>query len=125
MHFSQEKILLLLNDTLVCKRPVLIYLHARELFMFFFSSADFLQNKVFKNKPPRTTIRVPNSLDPDQDGHSVGLHLGSKCLQKAIGKRQNYPLACKELYQVNTLVFNILSPIGIYMHMYTINIRTL
>ena len=91
----------------------------------FFSSADFLQNKVFKNKPPRTIIRVSNSLDPDQDGHSVGLHVDSKCLQKAIGKRQNYPLACKELYQVNTLVFNILSPIGIYMHMYTINIRTL
>ena len=93
--------------------------------MFLFSSADFLQNKVFKNKPPRTTIRVSNNLDPDQDGHSVDLHLGSKCLQKAIGKRQNYPLACKELYQVNTLVFNILSSIGIYMHMYTINIRTL
>ena len=88
---------MLLNDTLFCKRPVLIYLHARELFKFLLSSADFLQNNVFKNKPPRTTIRVSNSLDPDQDGHSVGLHLGSKCLQKAIGKRQNYPLTCKEL----------------------------
>ena len=92
-----KKISLLLNDTLFCKRPVLIYLHARELFVFSFSSADFLQNKVFKNKPPRTTIGVSNSLDPDQDGHSVGLDLGSKCLQKTIGKRQNYPLACKEL----------------------------
>ena len=40
---------------------------------------------------------MSNSLDPDQDGHSVGLHLGLKCFQKAIGKRQNYPLACKEL----------------------------
>ena len=49
---------MLLYDTIFCKRPVLIYLHARELFMFLFSSADFLQNKVFKNKPPRTTIRV-------------------------------------------------------------------
>ena len=57
MHFHKKKISLLLNDTLFCKRPVLIYLHARELFMFLFSSADFLQNKVFKNKPPRTTIR--------------------------------------------------------------------
>ena len=65
--------------------------------MFLFSSADFLLNKVFKNKSPRTTIRVSNSLDPDHDGHSVGLHLGPKCLQKAIGKRQNYPLACEEL----------------------------
>ena len=86
-----------LNDTLFCKRPELIYLHARELFMFLFSSADFLQNYFFKNKPPRTTIRVSTSLDPDQDRHSVGLHLGSNCLQKAIGRRQNYPLACKEL----------------------------
>ena len=44
-----------------------------------------------------TTIGVSNSLDPDQDRHSVGLHLDSNCLQKAIDKRQNYPLACKEL----------------------------
>ena len=65
--------------------------------MFLFSSADFLQNEDFKNEPPRTTIGVSNSLDPDQDRHSVGLHLGSNCLQKAIGRRQNYPLACKEL----------------------------
>ena len=66
--------------------------------MFLFSSADFLQNEVFfKNEPPRTTIGVSNSLDPDQDRHSVGLHLGSNCLQKAIGRRQNYPLVCKEL----------------------------
>ena len=97
MHFFIRTISLLLNDTLFCKRPVLIYLHARELFMFSFLSADFLQNQVFKNKPPRTTIRVSNSLDPDQDRHSVGLQLGSNCLQKAIGRRQNSPLACKEL----------------------------
>ena len=63
--------------------------------MFLFSSADLLQNQVFKNKPHRTTIRVSNSLDPDQDRHSVGLHLGSNFLQKAIGRRQYYPLACK------------------------------
>ena len=97
MHFFVRKISLLLNDTLFCKRPVLIYLHARELFMFLFSSADFLQNYFFKNKSPKTTIRVSNSLDPDQDRHSVGLHLGSNCLQKAIGRRQYYPLACKVL----------------------------
>ena len=84
--------------------------------MFLFSSADFLQNQVFNNKPLRFTIRVSNSLNPDQDRHSVGLHLGSNCLQKAIGRRQNYPLACKELKQVNTLVFNILSHIGIHVY---------
>ena len=65
--------------------------------MLLFSSAVCLQNKVFENKPHRTIIRVSNSLDPDQNGHSANLHLGSNCLQKAIGKRQNYPLACKEL----------------------------
>ena len=52
--------------------------------MFLFSSADFLQNKVFKNKPPRTTIRVSNSLDPDQDEHSVGLHLGSNFCKRLL-----------------------------------------
>ena len=81
-----------------CKRPVLIYLHAREFFMFLFSSTDFLKNYFFlKNKPHRATIRVSNSLDPDQDRHSVGVHLGSNCLQQAIVSRQSYPLACKEL----------------------------
>ena len=96
-YIEIRKHLLKYHETLFCKRSVLIYLHARELFVFSFSSADFLQNLVFKNKPPRTTIRVSNSLDPDQDRHYVGLHLGSNCLQKAIGRRQNYPLACKEL----------------------------
>ena len=65
--------------------------------MFLFSSADFLQNYVFTNKPPGTTIGVSNSLDPDQERHSVGLHLCSNCLQKAIGRRQSSPLACKDL----------------------------
>ena len=64
---------------------------------FYFRLLTFFKIKFFKNKPPRTTIRVSNSLDPDQDRDFVGLHLGSNCLQKAIGRRQNYPLACKEL----------------------------
>ena len=62
---------------------------------------------------------MSNSLDPDQDRQSVGIHLGSNCLQKAIGRRQNYPLACKELKQVNTLVFSILSHIGSFQLGYT------
>ena len=56
--------------------------------MFLFSSADFLQNYVFTNKPPgMATIGVSNSLDPDQDRHSFGTHLGSNCLQEAIGRQ--------------------------------------
>ena len=95
--FFKRKQLTVFYYIFFCKRPVLIYLHARELFMFFFSSADFLQKEVFKNKPLSTTIRVSNSLDPDQARHSGCLNLGSNCLQKAIGTRQNYSLACKEL----------------------------
>ena len=64
---------------------------------FYFRLLTFFKIKCLKNKPPRTTIGVSNSLDPDQDRHSVGLHLGSNCLQKAIGRLQDYPLACKEL----------------------------
>ena len=56
-----------------------------------FSEIKFLQI----NHPG--PLSESNSLDPDQDRHSVGLHLVSNCLQKAIGRRQNYPLACKEL----------------------------
>ena len=64
--------------------------------MFLFSSADFFKIKflqLYHPGPPSES----NSLDPDQDRHSVGLYLGSNCLQKAIGRRQNSPLACKEL----------------------------
>ena len=72
--------------------------------MFLFSSADFLQNLVFTNKPPKTTIGVPNSLDLDQDRHSVGLHPGSNCLQKAIGRRQNYPVITGKYFSVQYIV---------------------
>ena len=65
--------------------------------MFLFSSADFLQNLVFTNKPPGSAIGVSNSLDPDQYRHSVGLHLSSNRLQKAIDRLQNSPRTCKEL----------------------------
>ena len=64
---------------------------------FYARLLTFFKIKFFTNKPPRTTIEVSNSLDQDQDRHSVGLHLGSNYLQKAVGRRQNYPLACKEL----------------------------
>ena len=92
---------------------------------FYFRPLTFFKIKFLKINHLGPPSECQNSLDPDQERHSVGLHLGSNCLQKAIGRRHNYPLACKELWQVNTSVFNILSHIGMYMHMYTINIRTL
>ena len=49
--------------------------------MLLLSSADFLQNELFQ-KEFRNTISVSNSLDPDQDRHSVGPDLGLNCYQR-------------------------------------------
>ena len=40
--------------------------------MFLLSSADIFQNQ-FSKKTFRNTIRVTNSLNPDQDRHFVGV----------------------------------------------------
>ena len=45
------------------------------------SSAEFLQNYPFKIFFSGIPL-VSNSLDPDQDGHSVGPDLGPNCLQR-------------------------------------------
>ena len=46
------------------------------------SSADIFQNELqcISINSFRNTIRVSNSLDPDQDRHSVGPDLGPNCL---------------------------------------------
>ena len=44
--------------------------------LLIFSKSTFLKNSF------RNTIRVSNSLDPDQARHSVGPDLGPNCLQK-------------------------------------------
>ena len=46
------------------------------------SSADFFQNQFFSKNSFRNTIRVSNSLDPDQARHFVGPDLGPTCLQR-------------------------------------------
>ena len=40
---------------------------------------------------------LSNGLDPDQDRHSVGPDLGPKLFAKYISRRQESPLARKEL----------------------------
>ena len=46
-------------------------------------SSDFFHNQlVLKKKSFRNAIRVSNSLDPDQEGHSVGSDLGPNCLHR-------------------------------------------
>ena len=60
------------------------------------SSADFLffSKSPFSKNYFRNTIRVSNSLDPDQVRHLVGPDLGPNCLQrvKADGTKVNQKL---------------------------------
>ena len=50
--------------------------------MLLLSSADFSSKLTFSKNSFKNTIRVPNSLDTDQDQLSVGPDLGPKCLQR-------------------------------------------
>ena len=50
--------------------------------MLFLSSADFCSKLTFSTNIFKNTLRVSNSLDPDQDRHSVGPDLGPNCLQR-------------------------------------------
>ena len=52
------------------------------LFMLLLSSAEFFQDKHFQKKSFGNTIRVTNSLDPEQDRRFVGPDLGTNCLQR-------------------------------------------
>ena len=55
---------------------VIFHAFCRLLIFFFF------QNHPFRNNTFRNTIRVSNSLDPDQVRHLVGPDLGPNCLQR-------------------------------------------
>ena len=50
--------------------------------MFLLSSADIFQNQLFQKMSFRNTIRVSDSLDPDQTRRFVGPDLGTNCLQR-------------------------------------------
>ena len=51
-------------------------------FTILLSSADIFQNYFFSKNSFMNTIRVSNSLDPDQDRRSVGPDLGPNGLQR-------------------------------------------
>ena len=57
-------------------------LHAGLFFMILLSSADLFSKFTFSKHSFRNTIRESNSLDPDQDRHSVVPDLGPSCLQR-------------------------------------------
>ena len=50
--------------------------------MFLLSSANIFSKLTFVKKSSINTIRVSNSLDPDQDRHFVGPDLVPNCLQR-------------------------------------------
>ena len=49
---------------------------------FILSSVDFFSKSTFSKKSFRNTIKVSNSLDPDQARSFVRLDLGRNCLQR-------------------------------------------
>ena len=51
------------------------------IFHALLSSADFFSKLILSKNSFANTIRVSNSLDPDQARHFVGLDLGPNCLQ--------------------------------------------
>ena len=59
--------------------------------MLLFSSHRLLTffNINFSKSSFRSTIRVSNGLDPDQDVHSVRPDLGSNCLQRLSADDKN------------------------------------
>ena len=50
----------------------------------FLSSADFFRNQLLPKNSLRNTIRVSNSLDPDQARHFVWPDLGPNCLLRLL-----------------------------------------
>ena len=52
-----------------------------KFFMVYLLCADFFQNQLFR-KILRNTVRVSNSIDPDQVQHFVTTDLGPNCLQR-------------------------------------------
>ena len=65
----------------------------------------FFKIKFSKNSF-RKTIRVSNSLDPNQDRHSVGPDLGANCLQRLTADEKS-SLATKGLIWVNQQKKNV------------------
>ena len=54
-----------------------------KLSILYMQSANFFRQKLnFSINSFKNTIKVSNSLDPDQSGHYVGPDLGPNCLQR-------------------------------------------
>ena len=58
----------------------------------------------FLNTEFFNTIRVSNSLDPDQTRHFIGPDLGPNCLQRLSADNKSCPWRAKSLIQNNLLI---------------------
>ena len=80
--------------------------------MIFMSSADCFQNQFFFKISFRNTIRMSNSLDPDQAQHFVGPYLGPNCLQMLSADDKNHQTKSNKsmcIYQIRYGNFNVSS----------------
>ena len=69
------------------------------MFHAFFVICLFFSKSTFSNNSIRNTIRVSNSLDPDQTRHFVGPDLGPNCLQRLSAdatNRQSYKISLSD-----------------------------
>ena len=71
-------------------------LHAWYLFMLLLLTADFFQKFTFSKNSFRSTIRLSNNWDPDQDRHFVDPDLGPNCLR--IYQQTTKVIASKESF---------------------------
>ena len=65
------------------------------------SSADFFFKMIFPKNYFRITIRVSNSLDPDQARPFVGPNLGPACLQRLLADSTSRQRVNPYMYLVN------------------------
>ena len=71
------------------------------------SSADFLFSKsTFSKNSSMNTIRVSNSLDPDQARHFVEPDLGPNCLQR-LSADDTTRVSCTKLFVLFNKITNI------------------
>ena len=84
--------------------------------MVLVSSADFFSNLTFKKNSLKNTIRVSNSLDPDQNRHFVGPESDPNCLQRLStvirschlqGEVNSFPFQFQYLLSVPLKMFRI------------------
>ena len=65
----------------------------------------FVSKSISQKKKFRNIIRVSNSLDPDQDRHSVGPDHGPNCLQRLQADDEKSSLHEKSKCQLNENFF--------------------